>query len=40
MDTWKGKEINVVAAQNALYHRAKCNSMARRGEYRDEMENP
>ena len=38
MDTWKGKEINAVAAQNALYHRAKCNSMARRGEYRDEME--
>jgi len=40
MDTWKGKEINGVAAQKALYHRAKCNSMARRGEYRDEMENP
>ncbi len=38
MDTWKGKEINAVAAQKALYHRAKCNSMARRGEYRDEME--
>ena len=40
MDTWKGKEINRVAAQKALYHRAKCNSLARRGEYRDEMENP
>jgi fructose-bisphosphate aldolase class I len=40
IDTWKGKEINRVAAQKALYHRAKCNSMARRGEYRDEMEKP
>jgi fructose-bisphosphate aldolase class I len=38
LDTWKGEEINVVAAQKALYHRAKCNSMARRGEYRQEME--
>ncbi|MFZ0929125.1 MAG: class I fructose-bisphosphate aldolase [Syntrophobacteraceae bacterium] len=40
MDTWKGQEVNRVAAQKALYHRAKCNSMARRGEYRDEMEKP
>src|SRR5208337_3398654 len=40
LDTWKGEAINVVAAQKALYHRAKCNSMARRGEYRDEMEKP
>jgi len=40
IDTWKGKEINRVAAQKALYHRAKCDSMARRGEYRDEMEKP
>jgi fructose-bisphosphate aldolase class I len=40
LDTWKGQEINVAAAQKALYHRAKCNSMARRGEYRDEMEKP
>jgi fructose-bisphosphate aldolase class I len=40
LDTWKGEEINVVAAQKALYHRAKCNSMARGGEYRDEMEKP
>ena len=29
LDTWKGEEINVVAAQKALYHRAQCNSMAR-----------
>ena len=38
LDTWKGEEIKVVAAQKALYHRARCNSMARRGEYRQEME--
>ncbi|MGA8574028.1 MAG: class I fructose-bisphosphate aldolase [Desulfobaccales bacterium] len=38
LDTWKGEEINKTAAQRALYHRAKCNSMARRGEYRQEME--
>jgi fructose-bisphosphate aldolase class I len=40
LDTWKGEEINVVAAQKALYHRAQCNSMARRGDYRQEMEKP
>ena len=38
LDTWKGEETNKAAAQRALYHRAKCNSMARRGEYRQEME--
>jgi fructose-bisphosphate aldolase class I len=30
---WQGHESNVPAAQQALYHRAKCNSAARRGEY-------
>ena len=40
LDTWKGEETNKAAAQKALYHRAKCNSMARRGEYRQEMEKP
>jgi len=40
LDTWKGEEINVATAQKALYHRAQCNSMARRGEYRQEMEKP
>ncbi len=40
LDTWKGEEINVASAQKALYHRAQCNSMARRGEYRQEMEKP
>lgn len=40
LDTWKGEATNKAAAQKALYHRAKCNSMARRGEYRQEMEKP
>ena len=30
---WKGKEANVLAAQQALVHRARCNRAARRGEY-------
>ncbi|MEJ2670777.1 MAG: fructose-bisphosphate aldolase class I [Deltaproteobacteria bacterium] len=38
LDTWKGEEANKAAAQKALYHRARCNSMARRGEYSPEME--
>ncbi len=40
LDSWKGEETNKAAAQKALYHRAQCNSMARRGEYRQEMEKP
>jgi fructose-bisphosphate aldolase, class I len=40
LDAWKGQDVNRMAAQKALYHRAKCNSMARRGEYRGEMEKP
>jgi fructose-bisphosphate aldolase class I len=35
---WQGKEINVLAAQQALYHRAMCNRAARRGEYNSSME--
>lgn len=35
---WSGKEANVKAAQKALYHRAKCNSAARRGEYNQSLE--
>lgn len=31
---WKGEETNVSAAQQALYHRAWSNRMARRGEYK------
>jgi fructose-bisphosphate aldolase class I len=38
LELWKGKEINVKEAQKALYHRAKCNLAARRGEYTMEME--
>lgn len=35
---WSGQEANVGVAQEALYHRARCNSAARRGEYSDAME--
>ena len=38
LEAWAGKVENVPAAQKALYHRAKCNSAARRGEYTPEME--
>ncbi len=33
LEIWNGKEVNVQEAQKALYHRAKCNFAARRGEY-------
>ncbi|QDV48354.1 class I fructose-bisphosphate aldolase [Gimesia fumaroli] len=33
MGIWGGDSTNNVAAQDALYHRAKCNRDARRGEY-------
>jgi len=38
LDIWQGKEANTLAAQQALYHRAKCNRAARRGEYNASME--
>jgi fructose-bisphosphate aldolase class I len=38
MEIWQGKDANVVAAQQALSHRAKCNWAARRGEYSAAME--
>jgi fructose-bisphosphate aldolase class I len=38
LDAWAGKDANVPAAQKALYHRAKCNSAARRGDYTPAME--
>jgi fructose-bisphosphate aldolase class I len=38
LELWAGKDQNVPAAQKALYHRAKCNSAARRGEYTPAME--
>jgi fructose-bisphosphate aldolase class I len=38
LEIWHGEESNVLAAQQALYHRAKCNRDARRGEYNAGME--
>jgi len=38
LEIWKGKEANVPNAQKALYHRAKCNLAARRGEYNESFE--
>jgi fructose-bisphosphate aldolase class I len=38
LEIWKGHEANVLAAQQALVHRARCNQTARRGEYSAEME--
>lgn len=38
MKIWQGEEKNKVAAQQALYHRAKCDNAARRGEYNASME--
>jgi fructose-bisphosphate aldolase class I len=38
LDTWKGVEANEAAAQKILYHRARCNGMAQRGEYGPDVE--
>ena len=38
LEIWAGQAINVPAAQQALYHRAKCNRAARRGEYSAAMD--
>ncbi|MDR3567473.1 MAG: fructose-bisphosphate aldolase class I [Syntrophobacteraceae bacterium] len=38
LELWRGEEANVLAAQKALYHRARCNSAARRGQYDAAME--
>ena len=38
LEIWQGKETNILAAQEALYHRASCNWAARRGEYTAAME--
>ena len=38
LEIWQGKDANVLAAQQALLHRAKCNRSARRGEYTAAME--
>jgi fructose-bisphosphate aldolase class 1 len=39
LEIWRDKEANVVAAQRALVHRARCNRAAHRGPCRAEMEN-
>jgi fructose-bisphosphate aldolase, class I len=33
LEMWRGDDAHVSAAQDALYHRARCNWAARRGEY-------
>ncbi len=38
LEIWRGDEAHVVAAQQALNHRALCNRAARRGEYSAAME--
>jgi len=38
LEIWNGQEANVMAAQQALSHRARCNRDARRGEYNSAME--
>ena len=38
LTAWQGRDANVSAAQAALYHRARCNSAARYGEYNSEMD--
>jgi fructose-bisphosphate aldolase class I len=38
LEIWRGQEVNVKAAQQALLHRARCNRAARRGEYTAAME--
>ena len=38
LEIWSGQDANGKAAQQALYHRARCNRAARRGEYSAAME--
>jgi fructose-bisphosphate aldolase class I len=38
LEIWHGDNAHVTAAQTALYHRARCNQVARRGEYSAAME--
>ena len=38
LEIWHGKETNVSAAQQALYHRANCNRAARHGKYIEALE--
>jgi fructose-bisphosphate aldolase class I len=38
LEIWRGDDAHALAAQQALYHRARCNRAARRGEYNAAME--
>jgi fructose-bisphosphate aldolase class I len=38
LELWRGEEAHVLAAQQALAHRARCNRAARRGQYNAAME--
>jgi fructose-bisphosphate aldolase, class I len=38
LKAWQGRSANKAAAQNAFYHRARCNSAARNGAYTTTME--
>jgi len=38
LEIWKGQDSNILAAQQALYHRANCNQAARGGTYSSAME--
>jgi len=38
LEIWLGEEANLLRAQRALYHRARCNRAARRGTYDTAME--
>ena len=38
LEVWQGQEANVLTAQQALYHRARCNHAALHGEYHAGME--
>lgn len=40
LDIWRGEDANVLPAQTALAHRARCNRAACRGEYRPTMDLP
>jgi fructose-bisphosphate aldolase, class I len=38
LEAWHGRDENLAAGQNALYHRASCNGAASVGKYTDDME--
>ncbi|MGA3013627.1 MAG: class I fructose-bisphosphate aldolase [Bacteroidales bacterium] len=38
LEIWRGKKANILAAQQTLLHRARCNNYARRGEYNTDVE--